>query len=590
MQTSTKFLAVVQKMVFPPEQNMPQAFFSTSAATNLKFVPDADNDYVSYEVDDNQNILISFLAKKRAKTEPYSNKEGYYTSAKRQTIKPGKFFRKLFPEQNEDLVRKFTEAFIIQAISHLPTVQIYDASHIKRLYYEVNYVRPDVSGGRLLGSCMRHERAQSYFDMLIQNPERVSILGAEKEGKVAGRALIWKARQVETGEEFSVLDRIYAATKTEEEFMLEFAKSHLDFIRTEERLFYRANEKANTAKNIHFEVPIKHWRGKLYPYMDTFSWIDKVKHTLTNRQPAAHYRFCQSQEGKHTDSEGDMLETMPEGHVYVYGKGVGAPLEDVVEIGSYFYLKTDVTDCDLCKENIVIGSTGYKLNLYDGTTEVRVCRKHRNGDYGYYHHKGVRYEQCRKCDKWDKSEGSFSSRKKFYCTGCSKDMTECADCQTKVMDPISLKDKSKVCRPCAKKCYSCNHCQTYVRPQDIHTIGVYQLCSEECAKRYSFRCAYGGEILTDLVKNPPNQHGECEFHGKVRADAIKREAEEARATLRSLAYSSSDDDVDYEEPVTTNKIAIDYVTYYDSTTATNTTWSSATSTTEADYRIKIDFE
>jgi hypothetical protein len=136
---------------------------------------------------------------------------------------------------------------------------------IKHWYHMINY---EEVKGQLGNSCMRKGGCQSYFKIYTENPEVCSllILKSEVEGKIAGRALVWK---LENGTTY--MDRVYTVRDSDYQLFEDYAKKNN--YQTEECMSYSDFRK--------MKVKLKKWRFDEYPYMDTFKCLNVEKGYLS---------------------------------------------------------------------------------------------------------------------------------------------------------------------------------------------------------------------------------------------------------------------------------------------------------------------
>ena len=112
---------------------------------------------------------------------------------------------------------------------------------------------------------MKKEYCQDYLDIYVENSEivKLAILKSQwDDTKIIGRALIWK---LDNGKTF--LDRPYA---NEDKLILAFKK----WAKKKGWEVYGGYE--------HRNVKLKKWKFELYPYMDTFKYLNTKTGFITS--------------------------------------------------------------------------------------------------------------------------------------------------------------------------------------------------------------------------------------------------------------------------------------------------------------------
>ena len=197
---------------------------------------------------------------------------GIYKGPGRNATSIGKLVGKVFPgkytpKQIEDFVNKFKSE-----ISDVD-FKIVEGEEIRKWYMSSNY---EYNGGTLGGSCMN---GGEYVDLYIINPDRVRMVILLKEGKLLGRALLWK---IDDQKFKYLLDRIYY---TEDHTVNKF----IDFV-NKNGWAHKTLQSHSTFQDITFnnnEYSIKlsikiDNLPKSFPYVDTFQFLDIKDSIITN--------------------------------------------------------------------------------------------------------------------------------------------------------------------------------------------------------------------------------------------------------------------------------------------------------------------
>lgn len=195
---------------------------------------DANVDYVDYDKSNEKLITLG-----------YTDRNG---EIKQRLFKINKLLKYL--GANIEDIKGYE---IEDLISHLKRedvdqMRVVTGDDILKAYHCKNY-----DEGKTMGSCMRHERAQSYLEIYASNPEQIKclVLFNPENGKVRGRALLFK---MDNGNTF--MDRIYTTNKEYNSFFNTYA---------EEQGF----ETGSPSDDVTLENGGEYDE---YPYMDTFMY------------------------------------------------------------------------------------------------------------------------------------------------------------------------------------------------------------------------------------------------------------------------------------------------------------------------------
>lgn len=196
----------------------------------------------------------------------------------RNLIKIGKLVNKIFPDKYkdkdiEDFVNKF-KATIENAKEKIIIVEGEDIDYWydSKNYYEVS--------GTLGNSCMRSKSGSGYFDIYTKNPEVCRMLILVENGKLKGRALIWK---VESMEFTYFLDRQYTINESDVIKFREYATSNGWAYKTynnHSELGSVTYKGKSSIVSMRVQLKIKSYSK--YPYVDTFRRYDVANGVLHN--------------------------------------------------------------------------------------------------------------------------------------------------------------------------------------------------------------------------------------------------------------------------------------------------------------------
>ena len=191
----------------------------------------------------------------------------------------------LFPKEYEDAEGQKTLRDLIDKYGSLTDdtmkFEVVKGDDIKKWYLEDNY---ETTKGDLGGSCMRHDRCQTHFDIYTKNPEVVSLLiclGAK--GTLIGRALIWNL--ADSNDPSQLMDRIYFRDERVKEKFISYAEENDMAYKSGRGLTNIVWHGERFKKSP--KVKLDEWEFDEYPYMDTFAKLDIEDGTLYNSEDKA---------------------------------------------------------------------------------------------------------------------------------------------------------------------------------------------------------------------------------------------------------------------------------------------------------------
>ncbi len=152
---------------------------------------------------------------------------------------------------------------------------------IAKYYKEENYFSK--YHGTLGNSCMKEE-GKKTFKIYTENPKKVKLLVLiDKDGKIHGRALVWKLKQSPCDSKF-LMDRVYTNKDSD---VIKFKK-----FADENDWMYKKFNTSYTNQGVQFIYKGSDINGVLtvkldgdfnsYPYIDTMAFLSKEKDELSN--------------------------------------------------------------------------------------------------------------------------------------------------------------------------------------------------------------------------------------------------------------------------------------------------------------------
>lgn len=419
-------------------------------------------DYLNLCDKEGDGLMFSYLAPNR-----FDGTVDSWQSPKRQEGKPGRLLGKLLPDIPEKERTSFVNELEALWVKHKASVTVYSGEDI-RLYYNGEHHHPDAHRATLGGSCMRSSAKAPYFDCYVGNPEAVSLVVAKRDDLVVARGLLWNAEL--DGKPVKVLDRVYYGLAKDEILLKEWVKEHIQphYMRLGDKNTF-INCSSGMSQVLSLTVPVKRWRYTLYPYIDTFCYIDKTEGRFQNWKPLGSYRFCQTQEGTYVDSDGDYAPHLEEGEVFIVHLNRVVKQEEAKQYSGAWYLLTEFSTCYLCQAEKPRMNKSAKLPSGEA---AMLCHEHvstvalANGAgtlIAVANYNGKMWAMsCYGCKQFKETLGKSNY---YRCADCYSALTtHCTDCQT-LMDPDGscswIDQKKRVCASCIKNHEACWQCGMY---------------------------------------------------------------------------------------------------------------------------------
>jgi hypothetical protein len=215
---------------------------------------------------------------------------GIYNKS-RNEIKIGKLINSVFPNKYKDKeVESFVNLLKVK-FQDSYTFEIVNGREIREAYKTNNYLKVTNSIGN---SCMNDK---NFLDLYEINADVCRLLILKKDGKIAGRSLLWELDKIEhDGQKIDTkffLDRIYIC----EDFLISKFQKYATENNWAYRLYQGYYEKDEIVfkkikyKGVQMTVKIQKGTYKNYPYMDTFTRLNVKKGILyndSNRRETGH--------------------------------------------------------------------------------------------------------------------------------------------------------------------------------------------------------------------------------------------------------------------------------------------------------------
>lgn len=221
------------------------------------------------------NGMISWLPLNRRPNDVYA-------PSMRVRGKPAKSLKSFLPEQAQKFIsdpmwESFSHRFLLALEESKPILKIVSGKDIVHYYNENNqtttrHVSP------LSNSCMRYPSCGRYLELYEKNPDRVQMLvELDKQDRLIARALIWH-----TDQGMTFMDRIYGDNLSVELFK-EFASENGWATKAYNTYSYPNQWIVNGEQKRRYQtVTLDYTPRHLYPYLDTFMFLDRERGILSN--------------------------------------------------------------------------------------------------------------------------------------------------------------------------------------------------------------------------------------------------------------------------------------------------------------------
>ena len=212
-----------------------------------------------------------------------------YASIRSTDVNVGRFVRAFLTKLGEKFTDIEIESFVDQykKVMQMKTdifsrFKEVKGEDIKHYYLVDNY---ESESGALGGSCMRHSRCQDYFDIYVNNPDKVSLvilLSEQDSSKVAARAILWL-----DDNDRRIMDRIYTIRTADILLFTEYCNSK-GYLHKESQTYSSTTPLVDNGIELDehdSKVVITLNKGEYspYPYMDTMKYYSPETGVISNR-------------------------------------------------------------------------------------------------------------------------------------------------------------------------------------------------------------------------------------------------------------------------------------------------------------------
>ena len=257
---------------------------------------------------------LSFIPK----TKLHLAVDGFDNTKYRVPLKIGRFVNKFFKKeakiifciQDQD-VEIFVNLFKSYFDRDTTNFKVISGDEIPHWYLENNYFRPNgCKHGTLWNSCMRHGFKNSFMRFYSQNPDQVKMLiNVDEHGKLKTRALLWDNITDGKGNVYKVMDRIYSVYDYEISSFKQWASDHGYIYKLEQSAKSELQfVTQNGVEILHLSTQLQNWTGCLYPYVDTFKYLNYRRGILSNSEDS-NYDFILVQNDGSLEREQEIQST-----------------------------------------------------------------------------------------------------------------------------------------------------------------------------------------------------------------------------------------------------------------------------------------
>ena len=201
-----------------------------------------------------------------------------FWKASRNPAKIGRLVGQIFPgKYSNPEVEKFVNQFKAATSAKVEeSFAMAEGSDIEKYYWHENYLKVEGDLGR---SCMAKKKG--LFGIYVENPEKVRLLVLLEDGKVKGRALVWKVDGNKHGIEY-YMDRQYTIEQPDVEKFRKFAKEKGWAFKTGNNHHSTVVTFNGTDMGIKLTATLKQMEYDEFPYMDSFKRFDPTRAMLHN--------------------------------------------------------------------------------------------------------------------------------------------------------------------------------------------------------------------------------------------------------------------------------------------------------------------
>lgn len=258
-------------------------------------------DYSYVDIDD--NAQITFLTSQRIdrlKSQGVPETE-FWTNRLRQSRELRRFITQTLPSFSKDSIDKFYNKFkaLMSESVEEDNFELVEGEDIIFWYNRKNY--EEAGKGTLGNSCMADKHASKFLNCYAFNPNqcKMLILKSKEEGKIKGRALVWKLSKPEN---MIFMDRIYVNDLVDEQLFINYARRQGWAFKDKQKYGETDWVYKGEKKEIQAYVKLDNTKYDLYPYVDTLRYFFEQEKVMAN------YMAFNTEHITLTDTEGHYEE------------------------------------------------------------------------------------------------------------------------------------------------------------------------------------------------------------------------------------------------------------------------------------------
>jgi hypothetical protein len=244
--------------------------------------------------------------------------DGFDNTKYRVPLKIGRFITKflkkearmLFYIQDSD-IEIFVNLFKSYFDRDTSNFKVISGDEILHWYLESNYFQPNgCKHGTLWNSCMRYSHKNQFMKIYSENPDQIKMLiNVDENGKLKTRALLWDNVTDEKGNSYKVMDRIYSVYDYEISSFKQWASDNGYIHKLEQSAKSELHfVTQNGVEILDLKIKLKNWRTMMYPYIDTFKFLDYNRGILSNSEKF-YYDFILVQNDGSLERDEEILST-----------------------------------------------------------------------------------------------------------------------------------------------------------------------------------------------------------------------------------------------------------------------------------------
>ncbi len=196
VEADPSFIDIIRSMIMDKTTDItifPLLSFLDEILSNGK---DIETKYNYLNISD-KNDEISFIP--NSQYNKFIENDDDISRKSKNFTKIGRFIRQIYKDNNKHITdtqiekfvnsykAKYDEYYKIQSDYEL---KIVSGEEIKKWYLRDNYYGHESDGGELWKSCMKHSTCQRFFDIYINNSNKISLVVLTKSDKLIARALL----------------------------------------------------------------------------------------------------------------------------------------------------------------------------------------------------------------------------------------------------------------------------------------------------------------------------------------------------------------------------------------------------------------